>query len=277
MDLDLTGTALKWWRAQEHLDTLTEVIESYQRGDPYSLIRESNAEQTKHVWRASIRQYPKLGWSLTISEFLFNLRSSLDNLAWALAEGYKVPAPSNTQFPIFGTREAWEAKRKDGTMAGPHQMRGLSGDHQAIIEELQPFQRGQVAPGIDGYPWSYMFNDLWRLHSLHNLDKHRAIPISVLISDCVPHPALGAGITSFQTIGAVQDGAEVCGVSADFPLYDVYVHGDSPLAVGIAETSVTTEIVLPLEFIDMLVKVEDVIRVLTGVDIREFCSSVSHG
>lgn len=273
---NLTGVILKRNRAEHHLNALTEAIDIYKRSDPYGVVCETNAKQTEHVWKARVSSQPPSGWGPLIGDFLFNLRSCLDNLAWALAETVGTP-PSDTQFPIFFTRGDWEKIRRDGSMQGPRQMEGLRKAKQAIIESLQPFNR-QLWPGlipawgpfparIEPMPETADFNPLWHLHSLNNVDKHRLVHVAVVVSGghllrFMP-PNLAAGVTTEMHGGVVQDGTVIMRVFADRPLEEPNVYGDAALAIGIPQTDRSRDIIVPDGLTAMLHRVAVVIKRLT--------------
>src|SRR2546430_16620796 len=87
----------KFIRAQQHLEQLTLLIPEFLAGNPYQAVEEVNAhdrspgpngfDSVSHTWRAAIRQKPPADWSPIIGDCLNNLRSSLDHMAWPLADG----------------------------------------------------------------------------------------------------------------------------------------------------------------------------------------------
>ena len=110
-------------------------------------------------------------WGLLLGECIHNLRSSLDNLAFALARLRRAPPerPSKIAFPIFETRAEFERRGRANIDQLPDQA-------VALIELIQPFQRnGSIerdSPDLDA---------LVHLQRLNNTDKHR-IPTVVLIA-----------------------------------------------------------------------------------------------
>lgn len=110
-------------------------------------------------------------WGLLIGECVHNLRSALDNLAFALARLQRDPPsrPSAIAFPICQDRSRFENSGR----AKLDQMPARVGE---LIERLQPFQRdgSQEAGTPDSDP-------LVLLQWLSNTDKHR-VPSVVLIA-----------------------------------------------------------------------------------------------
>jgi hypothetical protein len=97
--------------------------------------------------------------SLIVGDAFYNMRSSLDQLVWALVRLTAIPG--NVQFPIM---DDTKSKTRERFL---QQLTGVPSDAIKIIDELQPYHRGLT---LKGHP-------LWRLNEMCNLDKHRRIPI----------------------------------------------------------------------------------------------------
>lgn len=110
-------------------------------------------------------------WGILIGEYMHNLRSSLDNLAYALARTKQDPPenPNKISFPIFQDETEYNKKTK----AILHQQLPL--DAANLIEKLQPFQRAN--PDVEGEPHT---DALVLLQWFNNVDKHR-IPTVLLV------------------------------------------------------------------------------------------------
>jgi hypothetical protein len=109
-------------------------------------------------------------WGILVGECVHNLRSALDNLAFALArlQCDPPPRPGRISFPIFTDKSKFE---KDGRSA----LTQMPAAAASLIERLQPFNRdGSLAMGT---PES---DALVMLQWLNNADKHR-IPSVVLV------------------------------------------------------------------------------------------------
>lgn len=113
-------------------------------------------------------------WSILIGEFLHNLRSSLDNLAFSLARIKKsLPEnPSQIYFPIFMTEMEFNQRAKTKLL------RHFTDEIGTLITILQPFQRAK--PEIAGNPQS---DCLAILHQFSNSDKHRNPAILLMIPE----------------------------------------------------------------------------------------------
>jgi hypothetical protein len=100
----LDGARLKVVRAQEHLDSLTDEIGRYAKGDPYVV---SVKEYVEGWWggRADITHHPAPRFSAIIGDCLHNLSSALDYVMWEVASTYagrvlEAP-PLGTDRPYF--------------------------------------------------------------------------------------------------------------------------------------------------------------------------------
>jgi hypothetical protein len=114
---------------------------------------------------------PLNDWALIFGECIHNLRSSLDNLAFALAR-LQCDPPENERailFPIFHDKAEFNRK-------GRRYLSQLPDEAATLIERLQPFQR-------DGSEQFGKPEDdkLLMLQSFNNSDKHQ-IPAVVLVA-----------------------------------------------------------------------------------------------
>lgn len=91
--------------------------------------------------------------SIVLGEICYSLRSALDYLVFELARQASGIIQDNTQFPIDDKPEQF-AKHKCS------RLKGLSVEHKAAIERLQPY---------NGCTWTKVLRDL------SNPDKHRAL------------------------------------------------------------------------------------------------------
>jgi hypothetical protein len=114
---------------------------------------------------------PTIEWGLQVGECAHNIRSSLDNLAFALARLREDPPkrPNAIAFPIYREREKFEQN-------GRRNLDQLPPEAAKLIERIQPFQRdgGETEGAAEQDPLLY-------LQELNNTDKHR-VPSVVLIA-----------------------------------------------------------------------------------------------
>lgn len=115
--------------------------------------------------------FPFVEWGLAVGEYIHNVRSALDNLAFALARLKMDPPtrPNAVTFPIYRDKDAFQKNGRRNIDQMPEAV-------TALIERIQPFQR-------DGGPTEGIAeNDpLLQLQWLSNTDKHR-VPAVVLIA-----------------------------------------------------------------------------------------------
>jgi hypothetical protein len=159
----ITGFLLKLGRAEEHLDTLDARIGEYFADKPYVSVREYDPQHNTRLAGIRITKRPPTDLALVIGDYLHNLRSALDHLAWELviASGGK-PSP-RTEFPIY--KDARVYQRKTSGIA----IRPCIAPHVGtFIEGLQPYHQGDDA----------LLHPLWILHELSNIDKHRTLHLA---------------------------------------------------------------------------------------------------
>jgi hypothetical protein len=154
--LDLTGVDAKLDRAKEHLKALEEARLVFLQGEPYAI--EWGQEGHEYVGRAKVNRYPPPRLSTIIGDFLQNLRSALDYTVWELARGEAELPPGQPQFPIFKTCGQFKQN-------GAWRIRDVPEPQRTLIEDLQPYQRGDDA----------IVQPLWVLAELSNQDKHRRL------------------------------------------------------------------------------------------------------
>src|SRR6266700_3835799 len=148
---------MKIARAQVHLDALNRELAIYLQ-DVYTVIRKDDIENARHICRTQQNPIPPI-IGMLLGEFLYCLRSRLDQAAWQLAlPDAKRDFSRNICFPIV------EEKSKRLTTI-------LSYFPDAVakeIELLQPYH----GPGVP------QEHPLWQLNLLCNFDKHKVIPLA---------------------------------------------------------------------------------------------------
>lgn len=148
---------MKIARAQVHLDALNRELAIYLQ-DVYTVIRKDDIENARHICRTQQNPIPPI-IGMLLGEFLYCLRSGLDQAAWQLAlPDAKRDFPRDICFPIV------EEKSKRLTTI-------LSYFPDAVakeIELLQPYH----GPGVP------QEHPLWQLNLLCNFDKHKVIPLA---------------------------------------------------------------------------------------------------
>jgi hypothetical protein len=188
-DASVESHVLKLGRAQEHLDQLDTQIRAWIDSEPYGIVDEPDPDpipqklliQQGYYGRFRITRVDPISDAigLLIGDCLFNLRSSLDNLAYRLAEvavrrrhGRNLTSreAEGSEFPIFFNHpmSAEDETRKIGC---------LDAAARAAIKALQPHHRGNF----------YRDDPLWRIHEMNRIDKHRRLTLCALL----PHDPSG--------------------------------------------------------------------------------------
>ena len=156
---------LKTARAKEHLEDLRGRLIAFEKSKPCTFSRQDDPENRRHIIRFHIREIADKV-PLIVGDFLYCLRSSLDQLVWALAQVGGINYPDGTQFPIFSKPNP----RKFGDFTV-----GVPAEAVQIIDHLQPYH-GRDSAAIQSHL-------LWRLNALCNIDKHRRIPTDAIVVD----------------------------------------------------------------------------------------------
>jgi hypothetical protein len=149
-------------RAEEHFEAIKAQLLAYYDSDPCEISGEfdPNAEHPI-ITRIKVAPLP-MRINTLVGEFLHDLRSSLDHLAWQLVEHNGGAPTENTSFPVL---KIGPTPNKQGVQPPPTVVGGVSEDAMAIIEDAQPYKWGE----------HYATHPLWVLHQLWNIDKHRHV------------------------------------------------------------------------------------------------------
>jgi hypothetical protein len=177
---------LKLGRTLDHLDELSAIVKPWTDGDRHTTRCEIDTQVNIRTFFATAEQPPKDLIGPIIGDVLHNIRSALDNLAYALACAFTNPLPADfetgSEFPIFGNRDKsgavgigqgkFQQLKRDGSPAptsGLFKIQGWDPAAQTIVEGLQPYHRGNA----------FESDPLWLLHDLDRIDKHRSLHIAV--------------------------------------------------------------------------------------------------
>ena len=135
----LDGVKLKVSRAEEHLEALRVGCSAYLDNKPFEPVRQSQSESANPWMVRRVNHPPPLRLSVLLGDFLHNLRSSLDHLAWQMVlanDGTPKSGIGGTQFPILKKRGKTPIK-----IAG-----GVAAEVADLIEKLQPYNNKNGAP-----------------------------------------------------------------------------------------------------------------------------------
>lgn len=173
----LNGCWTKYERALEHIDTLTDEIESY----PKSFAVERGFERgeggtgTFYLRVAELPEIPRR-WSAIVGDAVHNLRSVLDHLAWQLGLlnlEHRGKPSEKTAFVIANGPKKFEKEAKT-------RLASLHPDHVHHLESLQPYHGSQV---YDVWSVSTYLKPLAWLRDLSNIDKHKVLHGTYLAQD----------------------------------------------------------------------------------------------
>lgn len=153
----LDGVNLKLNRASHHRVHIENFIQGFRESDPYAVGEKFNANAGQKVWYVDGDPVqPSLTVSPIIGDFLYDLRSALDNLAWELVIANKQGPTRRTAFPLFDDPNSWKANKRSC-------LKGMSKKARTMIRDLQPCF-GPNPNRNDVLSW---------LEDLCNTDKHR--------------------------------------------------------------------------------------------------------
>jgi hypothetical protein len=181
---------LAW--ASRHIEALEKSVTDFCNDNPYSVVRNLNLDTGEHEASVINVKATPPDWNLIVGDIVHAMRSSLDNLAYALAVKesgtHRADCSTALQFPIADHPYAWfDPVKKKGQR---DRVALLSLPAQVEIERLQPCNRpDKTVPGV-----------LSVLHDLSNIDKHRHLVLMLVkASDFTLHVA-GQGIPAGRKV-----------------------------------------------------------------------------
>lgn len=151
------GARLKLDWASGHFNTLVAALDQFAQTRPYKFVVQHHPEIPSHHYKPYLTSAPPDSLALILGDVVHNLRSALDHVAFALVKRARVEPHSQLVFPIRSSRKKVIEQIDSG------QLRLLGTDMcQLIIDDIEPYEGGNGA-------------DLYTLHKLDNLDKHREL------------------------------------------------------------------------------------------------------
>jgi hypothetical protein len=149
-------------RGKEHTRRLKKRIDSFFKKKPYKRVADMDAEGvTTHAFK-STRNFPN-GWADATVEALEALRSTLDQIGYAVAVLAGAIEPKNAYFPIADT-----ASGLDSVVKG--RCKDLPAEIATLFRSFDAHEGGNYT--------------LWALNKLCNANKHRLlIPIGTLVPE----------------------------------------------------------------------------------------------
>jgi len=150
---DLTGVVLKLGRATRLVEELHARHDAYIMSEPFAMETHDEPVGDFDAY-FRLKQPLPMDFGLLIGDALHNARSALDHMAWQLVLAGGGTPTDQTAFPIAKdakTFEEWVERR----------LRGAAPDAVAAVRALKP--------------WKGSDEQLWRLHRLDAVDKHRLL------------------------------------------------------------------------------------------------------
>jgi len=172
------GYGPKFVRALHHLKHLAGELRDWVDDNSRLTTHRYYPGKREYVVWITTKQLDSSRLAVEVGDCLYNLRSGLDHLAYVLAVRFTgEPLPQqiaeDSEFPIFGDeRKGVPGNGPSLFKAAARKIAGIDPDAQAVIEGLQPY-----CLGVD-----FRSHQLWRLHELARVDRHRLLHLSVIYS-----------------------------------------------------------------------------------------------
>ena len=146
----LDSATIKIERARSQIDELDAHVREFFADDPYEYFPIFDSARGIDIWTVKLKRRLPRAFPALVGECLHNLRSSLDNIACAIAQQH-TGSTKGTAFPFGATEAIFEQQlAKKGKRLPP--------DAAAMIRTARPYKQG------DEY--------LWALNDLNRGDKH---------------------------------------------------------------------------------------------------------
>ncbi len=225
--------AYKLTRAGKHLKALHRTIQRFLKGKANGVVNDYTSEPNYLIVKAFARRKVPSSCSGLIGGTLYHQRAALDYMACDLARYNKKVVDDHVEFPIFDERDKFRNPVTGKLTPGIVKRIGLlRDDHQAIIEDEQPFQGRHGKPEDD---------PLWHLYMLSNFDRHQFIHLTSIITNTSFHDFTpGEASARFEQIsvsyGAFESEAEVARFRIlDGPELDVEVQSNVRFDVAFSD------------------------------------------
>lgn len=160
----------KIMRAEHHLKNLMPLVARPVSRDLYAIDREMDSDGRTEIFRFRQVQQPPPQITLILGDFLANLHSALNHMAFALHWAHSGP-PSNQaerdiQYPLVSVADKYATPYAHFMSVAARRLGGVHPDAIAIIERNQPYHSGNAAFG-------------W-LYELARIDRHRRLNVCFL-------------------------------------------------------------------------------------------------
>ncbi len=160
MSHPLDGCRVKIARAKEHISSLDDELQRFQRRSPYSLLQEDDPNTGDRIFRVHVSEPPSPRWEAIMGDAVHNLHSALDLLAYQLVSANGGKIAKTTAFPF-----ADDAHKFESTLGS--RVKVAAKQAMDLVRTLKPYYGGN-----DSLCW---------LHELDIVDKHRVlIPVGAV-------------------------------------------------------------------------------------------------
>jgi hypothetical protein len=178
----LEGCTEKWARGSALLNKVIERVDEYMGTDPPPHQTSSSfdpATCSYVVTGETVRPLPEpLMLAVLLGDAIHNLRSALDHLIWQLVLlNTKKDGSTDNQFPICDSGPGyWSTGKNESPSMRTRRLKGVSKDHQLLIDTFQPYRNVEALRAGNLDPLS-------TLRDLSNHDKHRLLHVLVSAVD----------------------------------------------------------------------------------------------
>jgi hypothetical protein len=149
-------------RAKFHLDAFNGHVSAYMK-EPYTVVTKHDADNRRYVKRLELKSFNSV-LGMELGEFLYCLRSGLDQMAWQMAKPECRCDPRIARDIYFPLPE--DLSNRDRRRSYANALRRFPNDVRRQINAVQP-HKGPDPPETHA---------LWQLNKLCNLDKHKFFP-----------------------------------------------------------------------------------------------------
>ena len=176
---DFDGVHAKLERARLHAKNYNEAAQEIINRRPFELVGQVEDGWFVMRWKQNGSHPDFTPLSLMFGDMLYNLRASLDYLIWQLILVNRATPGQSAAFPCVRKRDNWRS-------AVNSQLKGVGTQWIPEIKSLQPFNQDP--------PEQHM---LALLDQANNVNKHRLLPVTLLIAKMVPFKVEGlqAGVS----------------------------------------------------------------------------------
>jgi len=225
--------------ANKRLKQLHAVRKRWMNSKAHTVREYDDFEHGVHVFQFEVARAPNC-LPLLIGDFVSCLRSSLDQLAWSVAN-----LPCNQALP-FDERAARKISFpicKQDCRKYRDLLELFPSTATKIIDDLQPYKRERTP---EEHP-------LWQLNELWNIDKHKIIPVNSVAFE----PSFSIPKTEWESfIEILGDGLKVNFPTAFFNERDVYLKPEIAMQIVLGrEMDPSFEV-----WFDRLTEINDFVR-----------------